>query len=157
MKGVNLSSAPSVAADLVSAQDLSTGIKIIHSGTLAPQSSIVEIKTRRLFPGQIYNVDECIRALFFSQTSRLFLGCHDRGRFNKIFNFELKNLGTEQRMLKSDIYKAVELLKSIKQAMLKTGAEKRMSLVFSSSKHEFAIYENNGGVGLPKELKEYFK
>lgn len=154
MAAVSLSSSGSSGAESVS-QDPSTGIKVVHRGSLAPQSSIVEIKTRRLFPGQVYDVSECIHALVFSQTSHLFVGRHNRGRFDHIFTFDLQHLGTEQRMIKSDIHKAIELLKSVKEALLKVGEGKKMCLVFSGGR--FTLYKNEGGVGLPKELKEYFE
>ncbi|ORY90642.1 hypothetical protein BCR35DRAFT_328415 [Leucosporidium creatinivorum] len=154
MQAFNLSSPDTPVAESLS-QNPSTGIKILRSGTLAPQSSIVEIKTRSLFPTPNYNLNECIHALVFSQTPHLFVGRHDRGRFNKILNFDLEDLGTEKKMIKSDIYKAIEVLKSVREVMRKEGGAKRMSLVFSNG--EFTIHENKGIVGLPDELKEYFK
>lgn len=132
--------------------DPSTGIKVIHSGgKVAPQSSIIEIKTR--WSRSLYQVEDSFPQLFFSQTPHLFLGRHDRGRFYEIIQHDLADL--DQEKARRDLKKVVALLREVREVMLDEGRSKRLSLIYSGKM--LALYEHEGGLGLPEQLKAYFE
>lgn len=61
-----------------------TSVKIIKSGTFAPQSSVVEMTTRSIKRRQYFDWTEDYPQLFFSQVPHHFLATHEAGNFHKI-------------------------------------------------------------------------
>lgn len=134
--------------------DPSTGIKVIHSGgKVAPQSSIIEIKTRS--SRSQYQVEDSFPQLFFSQTAHLFLGRHDRGRFYEIIQHDLADLDQEKARFSRDLKKVTALLREVRKVMLEVGRSKRLSLVYSGKM--LTLYEHEGGLEMPEKMKAYFE
>ncbi|KAK4700049.1 hypothetical protein P7C70_g6206, partial [Phenoliferia sp. Uapishka_3] len=149
-------------ADLLSGLDIKdkprkhdhtvAGIKIIPSGTLIPQSSIVELKTRSM--QSPFDTKDAYSQLFFSQTPTLILGRHTRGTFTSVDSMPLAGMVLEQQAAQAGLAKVAAALKNISSVISRAKGEKFAIKIIGG---EMKLYKRLEGDALSKELKKEFE
>ncbi|KAI5782088.1 hypothetical protein DFH27DRAFT_488138 [Peziza echinospora] len=126
-------------------------LTVIPGGKLVPQESIIEVKTRGSY--RPIDLSDQIPQLWFSNTTHLFVGYHQRGNFKTI---EKQNMaGTDfeswEKTNQEDLKKLVGLLQKI-VAITREAPEKNFQLAFVGGKLKLhAMGEGEGSFGVISE------
>jgi len=134
-------------------------LNIITEGTLVPQSSLVELKTRGLKFVDSFNWNDTYPQLLLSQTPRMFLCLHEYGTFKEVREKTLGELETGEvaRKATDGLRKLKRILKEIREIVLGEGEGAMLSLVCKKQGKEIVFYKREGtGASLPKEMLEKF-
>lgn len=150
--GLAVTSSPSSKSEDVN------GIRIIQSGRLVPQSSLLEIKTKSAFYFQGIDWNNYLPQLVISQTPNLVLGLHTRGTFGEVVHKRTDDadVSAEQRKLEGRLSLLRMLLGSIIALTKSYGKEKRFALVYRDQK--LRLYEKKVPLScLPEEWLSRFE
>lgn len=136
-------------------------VKIIHAGTLVPQSSILEIKSTIL--ENVSSIkSKSYTQLFFSQTPHLYIGGHVSGQFRRILECSVTEGDFEEqhdKLMKSGaLQKLVVALRRIQELVKKEGKGGRLALIFEEKR--LRVYQRDAGSGgnsLPKDIVARFE
>lgn len=135
-----------------------SGINIIHSGELVPQSSILEIKTKSAFNFKGIDWDDYLPQLVLSQIPHLVVGLHDRGLFHTVTHKKMddSDVVAEKRKLDSKLRLLRDLLETIRRLVKGRGKDKRYALVYRD--RELRMYEKESSEScLPQEWMARFE
>ncbi|KAL8284162.1 hypothetical protein RQP46_004911 [Phenoliferia psychrophenolica] len=147
---------PSDLADMLSglsiksnsAKSSSDGdIKVIPAGSLVPQQSIIELKTRS--QQSTFDTTDAYPQLFFSQTPTLILARHTRGTFTSSSNILLSTMAVEQRAAQGGLAKLASALKQI-SSLVKGAKGSKFTLKIVG--RDLRLYERLEGEALPESL-----
>jgi hypothetical protein len=105
-------------------------LNIIDGGSLAPQSTIVEMKTCKL--NLNIKMKQVWLQLFLSQTPHLYIGRHDKGTFTEVQKLRLDDMAYATGGAQVGLRKLVQVLKSIVELVKKEGKGRKLSLIFQS-------------------------
>lgn len=131
-----------------------TALKVIHSGELVPQESIVEVATISIYRESQLNWDEKGPQLYLSQIPHFYVGLHERGSFTEVRKHKF-DYTTLQSDIKENLKKLRQALASIQRIIVKNGQRGRLSLVCIDGKLE--VYERVDDKSfLPDEFLERF-
>ncbi|TFY64813.1 hypothetical protein EVG20_g5818 [Dentipellis fragilis] len=106
-------------------------LNIIPAGHAVLQASIVELKTRSKWFADKVDWSSIYPQLYFSATSLLYLGIHDRGKFSQNHKFRTDDEGLEglRAVAKESFRKLGEMLQTIRKMVIQHGKAKQLSLV----------------------------
>jgi hypothetical protein len=132
------------------------GLKVISSGRLVPQSSLIEIKTRSVTSARSIDWVDIFPQLYLSQTPHLYLAIHRGGEFSTIKKMELETI--EISGVASDalmrLRGLVKVLKDIRRLSEARGEEgRRFTLVCIAD--ELSVHFGGKDL-LPPDLLELF-
>ena len=115
-------------------------LTVIQSGTLLPQSSILELATRSIRYADRTSNEDVFLQLFLTQTPTHVIAIHQNGNFEKVVRQELGSAEftriAEMEEIQQSIGKFVELLKVIQRLVKEHGTSGRLSLVCEKGKLE---------------------
>ncbi len=141
-----------VTADTAQDEDGSgmTGeLTVVRSGTLLPQSSILELATRSIRFADRTSTKDTYLQLFLTQTPTHVVAIHENGNFEKVVRQELASAEfiqiAEKEGIKKSVAQFVELLEEIQCLVKEHGTKGRLSLVCEKGKLElFGLGEEEG-------------
>lgn len=148
-----------------SSHPIINGLKVVHtSNPMAPQRSLVEIKTKKSHAQIKWN--DVYPQLYLSGTPHLMVGYHLSGRFTAVKRYDAD--GPEEKMVgvrektQEAVNKLAVVLRLIRDAVLDLTeddaggdrSERLLSLV--CQKKKLKLYERTDGSKLPKELVAHF-
>ena len=129
-----------VTTDMAQKEDFEVNgeLTVVRSGTLLPQSSILELATRSIrFVDRTSNEDTFLQ-LFLTQTPTHLVAIHQNGNFEKVVRQELGSAEftriAEMEEIQKSIGKFVEILKVIQRLVKEHGTSGRLSLVCEKGK-----------------------
>ena len=145
------------SSNAASSTSSGTALKIISAGTLVPQSSLVEIKTRSEMSVQNFDWADTYPQLYLSKTPHLYLAVHTRGTFSSMQKKELETIdmsGAAQDA-KIAVGSLVKVLKEIRRVSTEINDKKnRFTLVCMNG--EMKVYPGGGDL-LPLPLLAVFR
>jgi hypothetical protein len=129
-------------------------LTIIDGGSLAPQTSIIETKTRsqRNFTTN-FKWEDFGPQLFLSRTPNMFVGVHERGTFTSIEKEQFRSLEMREvtREAQGYLKKMVCALQDIVDLVRKEGNGRKLSLIYQDG--VMKLYERSTGrEALPTEF-----
>jgi hypothetical protein len=135
-----------------------SGLTVIHAGTLAPQSSILELSTRSTRNAAEFDWPEALPQLLLSRTPAHILGVHERGQFFELRNRALGSpeLRDAERLAQTGMKKLRVVLESLQDFMLEEAIGKNVSLVCKDG--VLKVFEREGEAGLlpDEDVKRFF-
>lgn len=144
----------SVAIGLESSGRIKGGVQVIKRGTLVPQSSVVEVKTRAM--SRTLNLQDTLPQMWISGTPALAIAYHQRGRFGAVTpkRLDTGELGAWEQKNAMVLRKLVRLVKIIiKEAKRVEGGR---CVVQGMGGGKLRIKKVTVGECLPQDLKAKF-
>lgn len=125
-------------------------IKVVLKGAYIPQSSIVELKTKK--SGGSLKWRHVFAQLFSSETPHLYVGHYKKkGEFTAIKHHTLDDLATTKSAYQVAFDQLHLLLQQIKDLAIKCGKDDRLSLVCTHESQDLLIYERKPQTSLLPE------
>lgn len=134
------------------------GINIIRAGTVAPQSSLVKVKTRSLRNYALFKWAQAYPQLLLGQTKTVMIGVHSAGVFSETHTVELDSPKLEEvaRSVQPGLRKLRRLLGELQDRVMERGKEARLSLVCRDGVLQL-MERSSGRPLLPQEILERFE
>ncbi|OSC98061.1 hypothetical protein PYCCODRAFT_1045292 [Trametes coccinea BRFM310] len=135
-------------------------LKVIHGGSLLPQSSVLELATRSSQYIDNIRVEDTFIQLFLTQTPTHLVAVHTRGTFDRIIRQELDseelNAVKEDAEMRRSVCAFVALLREIQALVKEHGPTGRLSLVCQKGKLDvYSRVEKGRDVLLDSELSRF--
>lgn len=128
-------------------------IKILSGGTLVPQASLVEMKTR--MSKNLFDSHDTFPQIYLSQTPLLFLAYHEWGTFysHGFHEIKLGEMKSELASAQTGLRQLGVVLREIYRLVKEHGKDRQaLSLIFRDGK--MVLYKRKGGVELDEELRK---
>ncbi|KAF9259086.1 hypothetical protein L218DRAFT_963957 [Marasmius fiardii PR-910] len=146
--------------EIQTVSDGETSLKIWKAGNMSPTNSIVELATisKKRFDQSAYDWEEVAVQMLISGTPQLYLGIHDRGRFQEVKQksfSESVELQRAEENVKSALIKLRRVLEDIKKLAVENGEDGRLSLVCTDG--ELKVYKRKSDDScLPADFLDEF-
>ncbi|KAI0775565.1 hypothetical protein BD413DRAFT_278470 [Trametes elegans] len=135
-------------------------ISVIHAGSQVPQDAVVELVTRSQLYVKQFDWNEQYPQLLLSYTPHLFLGVHNRGKFDRVKKHTLGD--TELRHVEKDEHlqrtfrQLITILRTIQDLVKEHGQDKNLTLLCNDGA-TLKVYERTSGTGCltEKELERF--
>ncbi|KAF8516441.1 hypothetical protein BU17DRAFT_92786 [Hysterangium stoloniferum] len=124
-------------------------LSIITEGKLAPQSSLLELKTRSIRSVNNFDWNESYPQLLLFQTPHIFVCVHVHGTFKEVRRKTLEELETGEvaRKTADGLRKLKRILEEIREIVLGEGEGAVLSIVCKREGKEIVLYKREGTGG----------
>ncbi|KAI0698101.1 hypothetical protein BC835DRAFT_684939 [Cytidiella melzeri] len=134
-------------------------VNVVKGGTVVPQSSLIKIKTRSMRNVETFDWESAYLQLFLGQTCNLYLGVHQKGRFEEVRKtaFDSPELKEAAKNTRPVLKKLGRLLDEILYIAIDYGNKGRLSVVCKSG--QLKVYERKGEEDflLPEDVLKRFE
>lgn len=129
----------------------------MKAGTLVPQSSIMELKSRSTRATMDWKA--VWPQVFFSGTQTTMLGLHERGKFVTMEKKTLDEMEEYAEEAKVGLGQLVQALKQIKAVVISRGRGPGVALIFRNGENSYIeVYEkDNNDPAISPELRSRFE